>query len=257
MSIARDELQMTWVAFKDAKSREARNALIEAYLPLVKSIAQRLHAKLPKEVDLDDLTSEGVFGLVEALESFDPSRGVAFEMFSSQRIKGAMLDKLRRMDWVPRLVRSRHHLIDKACRAFEVRTGRIPSMPELAEEMRLPTDEVMDLTRSASSAGILSLHHKYYETESARTVSQIDLLPDRRASDPSERAQRSDVRDLVTRGMSRKERLITLLYYYEGMTMKEIGAALNLSESRVSQMHTSILLRIRKLLRHRRKEFVT
>jgi RNA polymerase sigma factor FliA len=256
MGIAQGELQHAWHSYKQSKSVESRNALIESYLPLVKSIAERLHSKLPKEVDLDDLASEGVFGLVEAIDSFDLSRGVSFEMFSSQRIRGAMLDKLRRLDWVPRLVRARHNRIEKACRAFETRTGCAPSAADLAGQMEMPLGKLMELIRSAEATGVMSLHRKYYETESARTVSQIDLLEDVRARDPSERAQKEDIRDLVTRGMNRKERLITVLYYYEGLTMKEVGAALGLSESRVSQMHTSILLRVRKLLRHRRREFV-
>jgi len=256
MHIAQDDLREMWETYKRKRSVEVRNALIENYLPLVKAIAERLHARLPKEVETQDLVSEGLFGLVETIEAFDMERGVSFEAFSSQRIQGAMLDKLRVLDWVPRRVRSQHHRIENAYRQFEIQHGRLPTVEELAEQMQLTIEEFLDLARSASAVSITSLSRKYCETESERAVFQIDLLKDKRTSDPSEQAQRQDIRDLVTRGMNQKERLVTILYYYEEMTMSEIGAVLDLSESRVSQMHASILMRVQKLLRDRQVEFV-
>ncbi len=256
MSIAEEELRDLWTAYKSKRTQEVRNRLIENYLPLVKSVAERLHSRMPKEVDVDDLMSEGIFGLMDAIESFDMDRGVKFETFSNQRIKGAILDKLRSLDWVPRLVRSRRHKIEDCYKQFETKYGRIPTDDELAADMDLTVQEFLELARSATATGIISLNRKYYETEGSKTVREIDVLEDGRIEDPGEDMQRQDIRELVTRGLNQKERLVIILYYYEEMTMKEIGHVLRLSESRVSQMHASILLRLQKQLRHRRQDFV-
>ena len=250
-----DELQGLFHTYRSNRTTEIRNRLIEGYLPLVKSVAERLHSKMPREVDLDDLMSEGIFGLMDAIEAFDPDRGVKFETFSNQRIKGAILDKLRTLDWVPRLVRSRRHKIEDAYKQFEIKYGRIPNDEELADEMQISPDEFLELAKSATATGIISLNRKYYETEGSKSVSEIDVLEDGRIEDPTERMQRLDIRELVTRGLNQKERLVIILYYYEEMTMKEIGSVLKLSESRVSQMHASILLRLQKQLRARRGDF--
>ncbi len=250
-----EEMQQLFVTYRSERTTEIRNRLIEGYLPLVKSVAERLHSKMPREVELDDLMSEGIFGLMDAIEAFDPDRGVKFETFSNQRIKGAILDKLRSLDWVPRLVRSRRHKIEDAYKQFEIKFGRIPSDDELAGEMNISSDEFLELAKSATATGIISLNRKYYETEGAKAVSEIDIVEDGRIEDPTERMQRQDVRELVTRGLNQKERLVIILYYYEEMTMKEIGSVLKLSESRVSQMHASILLRLQKQLRARRGDF--
>ena len=252
-----DELQQRFVAYRSNRTTEIRNRLIENYLPLVKSVAERLHAKMPREVELDDLMSEGIFGLMDAIETFDPDRGVKFETFSNQRIKGAILDKLRTLDWVPRLVRSRRHKIEDAYKQFEIKYGRIPDDDELAEEMGISVDEFLELAKSATATGIISLNRKYYETEGSKTVREIDVLEDGRIEEPDDHMQRQDIRELVTRGLNQKERLVIILYYYEEMTMKEIGNVLRLSESRVSQMHASILLRLQKQLSVRRQDFVT
>ena len=256
MSMGEEEVQQLWATYKAERSQEVRNLLIENYLPLVKSVAERLHAKMPKEVELDDLMSEGVFGLMDAIETFDLERGVKFETFSNQRIKGAILDKLRSLDWVPRLVRSRRHKIEDAYKQFEIKYGRIPTDDELADEMGLTVKDFLELARSATATGIISLNRKYYETEGSKTVREIDVLEDARIEEPAENMQRQDIRELVTRGLNQKERLVIILYYYEEMTMKEIGNVLRLSESRVSQMHASILLRLQKQLRERRRDFV-
>ncbi len=250
-----EDTQQMFLDYRENRTTELRNRLIESYLPLVKSVAERLHSKMPREVELDDLMSEGIFGLMDAIESFDPGRGVKFETFSNQRIKGAILDKLRTLDWVPRLVRSRRHKIEDAYKQFEIKYGRIPNDDELADEMRITVDEFLELAKSATATGIISLNRKYYETEGAKAVSEIDVVEDGRIEDPTERMQLLDIRELVTRGLNQKERLVIILYYYEEMTMKEIGSVLKLSESRVSQMHASILLRLQKQLRSRRSDF--
>ena len=256
MKLAEVEIQKLWREYKKTESRELRNLLLEHYLPLVKYVAERLHARMPKEVEVDDLMSAGVFGLMDAMDNFDLGRGVKFETYCNPRIRGAILDELRSLDWVPRLVRSRAHKLDDAYRRFEVKHGRIPSDYELANDMGVEEPELGELMRSATASSMISLSRKYCETEGSREVTEIDILRDDRTEDPALDLQRKDLRDLVTRGLNQKERLIIILYYYEELTMKEIGMTLDLSESRVSQMHASILLRLQNQLAQRRHDFV-
>jgi len=249
-----ETVEKWWKQFKKNSDESARNNLLENYLPIVKYTADRLYAKLPEEVELDDLVSAGIFGLMDALEAFDQTRGVKFETYCSPRIRGAILDELRSMDWVPRLVRSRGHKLRQASRALEAELGRKPTERELAKQMRLSKSEFHKLRRDAYAVGLVSLSHKWFETDSHKDVREIDVLEDRRSDNPFRVAQRRDLKELVTRGLSRAERLIILLYYFEEMTMKEIGQTLDLSESRVSQMHSAILERLRHQLEKRRKE---
>jgi RNA polymerase sigma factor for flagellar operon FliA len=249
-----EELSLWWTRLKKGNDEHARNCLMENYLSLVKYTAERLHTKLPDEVDVDDLISAGIFGLMDAVNAFDPGRGVKFETYCVPRIRGAILDELRSMDWVPRLVRSRAHKLGEAARSLEAQLGRKATERELAETMRMPLREFRKLQRDAHATGLVSLSRKWFETDSNKDVREIDVLEDKRSEDPVRIAQRRDLKDLVTRGLSRAERLIIVLYYFEEMTMKEIGETLDLSESRVSQMHSAILGRLRNQLDKRQKE---
>ncbi len=251
---SKEELQKLWKRFTRRHDDESRNRLMENYLSIVKYTADRVHSKLPDEVELDDLISAGIFGLMDAINAFDPGRGVKFETYCAARIRGAILDELRSMDWVPRLVRSRAHKVGDAGRKLEAQLGRKPTDKELAKAMRLPVAEFRKLQRDAKAVGVVSLSRKWFETDSNRDVCEIDVLEDARSDDPLQAVERKDVRELVTRGLSRAERLIILLYYFEEMTMKEIGQTLDLSESRVSQMHSAILERLRTQLERRKKE---
>ncbi|MFW5798790.1 MAG: FliA/WhiG family RNA polymerase sigma factor [Planctomycetota bacterium] len=253
-TIDQDTLQELWVEMKDSGSDEVRNRLMEHYLPMVKYLAERIHSKLPSEVQVEDLYSAGVFGLMDAINNFDLSRGVKFETYCSARIRGAILDELRAMDWVPRLVRSRAHMVEDAYRKLQAKLNRFPSDAELAEFMGLSMKEYYELIRSASAVSMVSLNRDW-DDDSKKNLREIDVVEDKAVEDPSCDMHRSDLKDLITRGLSEKERLILILYYYEEMTMKEIGAALDLSESRVSQMHSSILLRLQEQLSRRRGEF--
>jgi len=248
------QVEQWWKAYRKTKDPNVRNLLVEHYLPIVKYTADRLYAKLPDEVDLDDLISTGVFGLMDALGAFDHKRGVKFETYCAPRVRGAMLDELRSMDWVPRLVRSRGHKLNEAMHNLEAQLGRRPEESELAKKLRMPMREFRKLQRDARAVGLVSLSRKWFETDSRKDVREIDVLEDKRSDDPLRAAQRRDIKELVTRGLSRAERLIVILYYFEEMTMKEIGETLDLSESRVSQMHSAILGRLRHQLDKRQKE---
>src|SRR6478735_454760 len=258
--VTRVETDITelWKEFKkDQTNQELRNALIERFLPLVKYNAERVWAKLPEGVDLNDLISAGVFGLMDAILAFDMSRGVKFETYCVPRIRGAMLDELRTMDWVPRLVRSKHSKMEEARKALEAQHGRPPTDLELAEKLGLPLDEYEKMAMDANAVGLISLNKKWYETDSYKDVREIDILEDKKGEAPARRLQRKDLMRMVTKGLNRNERLIIILYYYEELTMKEIGATLDLSESRVSQMHSSIIQRLQSQLSARRPEFGT
>ncbi len=245
-----------WEQYQDEPTLEVRNQLAEHYLPIVKYTSERLHTKLPDEVDINDLYQDGFQGLLDAIESYDPGRGVKFETYCAARIRGSILDSLREKDWVPRLVRARAHKLGEARQALQVRLGRDPTDRELANHMNLNDEEYERLVRDANATGVVSLNRKCYETDTSKDVCEIDIVEDKRSEAPSRAAQQEDLRKLVTKGLSKNERLIILLYYYEEMTMKEIGATLDLSESRVSQMHSAILNRLRPLLEGRQREFV-
>ncbi|MCE5328326.1 MAG: FliA/WhiG family RNA polymerase sigma factor [Planctomycetaceae bacterium] len=249
-----EQLEHWWKQFRKTADEESRNQLLEYYLPLVKYTAERVYTKLPEEVDVDDLISAGIFGLMDALTAFDEGRGVKFETYCSPRIRGAILDELRSMDWVPRLVRSRAHKLNLASRELEAQLGRSPTNSELAKRMKLSMSEFEKVKRDAATVGQVSLSRKWFETDSSKDVREIDVLEDKRSDDPLHVAQGKDIKDLLTRGLSRAERLIIVLYYYEEMTMKEIGQTLDLSESRVSQMHSAVLERLKSQLDKRRKE---
>lgn len=253
-----DEIQQVWREYKaDPNRTDLRNRLVERYLPLVKYNGERIWARLPEGVELDDLISAGVFGLMDAIDAFDLSRGVKFETYCVPRIRGAMLDELRTMDWVPRLVRSKASKLSEATKTLETKLGRHPSEHELAAHMSLSVEELEKMILEASAVNLISLNKKWYETDSYKDVREIDILEDKKGEDPTRRIQKNDLMRLVTKGLNRNERLIIILYYYEELTMKEIGATLDLSESRVSQMHSSIVQRLQTQLGRRRPEFGT
>ncbi len=248
------QLEKWWKDFRKDGDENARNCLLENYLPLVKATAERLHTKLPDEVEVDDLISAGIFGLIDTLNSYDPNRGVKFETYCTSRIRGSMLDQLRSLDWVPRLVRSRAHRLNEALQSLEARLGRKPNEKELASEMKLPISQFRKIRRDAQAVGLISLNKKWTDADSNKDLREIDILEDRSSDNPYMAAQKRDLKELVSRGLSRAERLIIMLYYFEEMTMKEIGETLDLSESRVSQMHSAVLIRLRDQLDSRRKE---
>jgi RNA polymerase sigma factor for flagellar operon FliA len=249
------DIQQVWRDYRAGPTTELRNYLVENYLPLVKYNAERIWSRLPEGVDLDDLISAGVFGLMDAIDAFDLGRGVKFETYCVPRIRGAMLDELRTMDWVPRLVRSKATRLEESRKALEAHLGRPPRPDEMAHKLGVSLEEYDRMAGDATAVSLVSLNKKWYETDSYKDVREIDILEDKKAEDPTHRLQNRDLMRLVTRGLNRNERLIIILYYYEDMTMKEIGATLDLSESRVSQMHSSIVARLQQQLAARRPEF--
>ncbi|MDO4575379.1 MAG: FliA/WhiG family RNA polymerase sigma factor [Planctomycetia bacterium] len=250
------DIHQWWEEYKaDSSDQKKRNRLVEHYLPLVRYHAQRVWLRLPDGVELDDLVSAGVFGLMDAIDAFDLTRDVKFETYCAPRIRGAMLDELRNMDWVPRLVRTKAKKINEATKVLDDRLGRKPTDMEIAEYLGVSSDEFEKMSKEANTASVVSLNKKWCETDGSKEVSELDVLEDQRGEDPTSRLQKIDTMRLVTKGLKRNERLILLLYYYQDMTMKEIGATLDLSESRVSQIHSSIVQRLQGTLSERKPEF--
>ena len=248
-------IEQVWEKFHKTHDQEFRNLLMENYRNLVRYCAERLHSKLPDKVELDDLISAGIFGLMDAIDKFDPGVGVKFETYCSPRIRGSILDELRSMDWVPRLVRARAHQLSKATHSLETDLGRKPTRKEIAKELDMDMDEFNRLRRDANAASLVSLSTQYSDGEGEKDIREIDIIKDQRSKNPVIEAQKRDLKNLLTKGLTRAERLIIVLYYYEEMTMKEIGATLDLSESRVSQMHSSIIQRLKAQMNTRKKEF--
>ncbi|MBI1190838.1 MAG: FliA/WhiG family RNA polymerase sigma factor [Tepidisphaera sp.] len=243
-----------WANYAKHKDKTTRNYLMEKFLPLVRYNAERIHTRLPDEVDIEDLMSAGVFGLMDAIDAFDLERKVKFETYCAPRIRGAILDELRSMDWVPRLVRHRTNKVDQARQQIEKSTGQPATDDQVAQMLGVNSDEFTKLKRDSEAKSTRSLSQRTFASDGGREVREIDVIRDETQSNPLSDMQRRDMKELITKGLSRAERLIVVLYYYEGMTMKEIGATLDLSESRVSQMHSSILARLKAQMQYRMRE---
>ncbi len=253
--LAERPMEEIWAEYRVAPTLEIRNFLIQKHLEIVRFTAERMHKRLPSEVDVDDLMSSGLFGLMDAIDAFDLDRKVKFETYCTQRIRGAIFDELRAMDWVPRLVRSRTAKVEKVRKTIEMESGRKPTDDEVSTRMNVGGEEFEKLQKDSRPVGVVSLTRKCFDSDGSKDVREIDVIRDTRAESPAFTVQKTDLQSLVTKGLSRAERLIVVLYYYEEMTMKEIGQTLDLSESRVSQMHSSILARLKAQLQHREREF--
>lgn len=235
-----------WRRYKRDGSDDARGALVEHYMRThVRRLAERLHASLPRHVDLDDLVQQGYLGLAEALERFDLERDVTFETFSSRRIFGAMRDYLRAIDPLPRLARSRARRVEAEIEAHRKRFGRPPTDADLRHALDLSVQRFIQAS-DARHRGVVHLGSVGAETGDDGCA--LDGLPDNEQTSPLSAAERDDLRHWISRGFSRRDHLILILYYYEHLTMREVGQALGISESRVSQRLESIIACLRSKL---------
>jgi len=240
-----DPIDVLWQRYQIGKPVEIRNRLVEHYMPLAKYLAEKVKARLPVSVDVDDLISAGAQGLMSAVEAFDPTFGVKFETYCSQRVKGAMLDELRHEDWATRQLRQRATMLQKTESALSRTLGRPPTEQEMADELELDVEEYRAMARNAAAASRTSLQGA--DADADEGGGRGVLLEDRRVDEPWAGLARKDVFDFVTRDLQPKERMIITLYYYEQLTMKEIGQIFGVTESRVCQIHKRIL----KHLRHK------
>jgi RNA polymerase sigma factor FliA len=241
-----DPIAVLWERYRIDKPVEIRNLLVEHYMPLARFLADKVKARLPVSVDVDDLISAGAQGLMSAVEAFDPDYGVKFETYCSQRVKGAMLDELRHEDWATRQLRQRATKLQKTESALSRTYGRPPTEQEMADELELDVEEYRAMARSAAAASRLSLQGA--DADADESGARGIVLEDRRVEEPWAGLTRQDVFKFVTRDLQPKERMIITLYYYEQLTMKEIGGIFGVTESRVCQIHKRILKQLRTRL---------
>ncbi len=249
------ELERKWIDYKETQSNDLKNDLLERYLPIVRYAADRLHRKLPQQVDVDDLYGAGIFGLMDAIENYDLERGVKFETYCSTRVNGSIIDSLRAQDWVPRLVRSTANRLDKAWKELELEAGRDPTDLEMAHHLGVTEEEYEQLQREASAASIVSLTDHVSEEADSRSLRKIDMLNDAKTPAPESKLQMETIMEALNEKLDERERQIFIRYYWNGETMKEIGARLELSESRVCQLHSRTVLKLRQLFGHRAEDF--
>jgi len=250
------DIEQVWKTYKETSDPNLRNLLIERYLPLVRYISERLLVSLPKSIDVEDLQSAGVFGLMDAIDGFDLERGIKFKTYCTTRIRGSILDELRSQDWVPRLVRLKAHQLSKAYKALEIDLGREPTDYEMAEKMGISLDELTGLMDEASVCNIFSLSEKWDENEDDDSLEKIEMLEDKQSLDPIETLNQKDVLRAITRSLTKKEKLIIIMYYYEGLTMREIGDILNLTESRVCQIRSNVMAKLKIQLEKMRRKLL-
>jgi RNA polymerase sigma factor for flagellar operon FliA len=243
-----DELAQLWAEFKDSGSASARERLILHYAPLVKYVASRVATGLPASVEQADLVSYGMFGLIDGLEKFEPARGNKFETYAIPRIKGAIIDELRAMDWVPRSVRFKAREIEKAYSDLEAILKRAPTERELAERLGVSLRELHDVINQISFVSVLALDELLsVGTDRGEQVSLLDTLADR-GVDPTTGLEGQETRGLLAaaiNSLSEREKIVVTLYYFEGLTLAEIGDILGVTESRVCQIHTKAVGQLR------------
>lgn len=232
-----------------------RNVLMELHYPLVKHIAERLLQTLPKSIELDDLVSAGLFGLMDAIRGFDPDRGIKFKTYCTTRIRGSILDQLRSQDWVPRLVRLKASKIERALHKLQGEYGREPTHAELAAALEMEHGELAAEITSSQAKTMFSLSERWDDREDDNSVEKVEILVDKNAVDPIHELNRRDVMNHITRSLTYKERFIIEQYYHVGHTMREIGEMLALTESRVCQIHSNVMARLQGLLNQRSESF--
>jgi RNA polymerase sigma factor for flagellar operon FliA len=247
------ELDRLWQEFKEKGSARAREQLILHYSPLVKYVASRVATGLPANVEQADLVSYGIFGLIDALEKFDPSRQIKFETYAIPRIRGAILDELRSLDWVPRSVRFKAREVERAHAELEGRLGRTPTEAEVAEHLGLSLEELHDTLTQISFASVTALEEVIPGSEDrSEGVSLIETLADLGAADPTAGVEQTEARAMLATAidsLSEREKIVITLYYFEGMTLAEIGEVLGVTESRICQIHTKAVRELRGRLR--------
>ncbi len=243
------ELRELWRRYKATADEKARERLVVAYSPLVKYVSGRMASGLPAHVEEADLISYGLVGLIGAIQRFEPERDIKFETYAITRIKGAIIDELRSLDWVPRSVRSRAREIERANSKLEHSLQRAPSDEEMAMELDMSVDEFQEALLQISNSTVAALDELWTVSDaSGDQVSLLDTLQDPAALDPAQVMDATDMKDRVADAIARlpeREKLVVALYYYENLTLREIGEVLGVTESRVSQLHTKAVLRLR------------
>jgi len=245
------ELRELWRRYKQDGDEGARERLVVAYSPLVKFIAGRMASGLPSHVEESDLISYGLLGLIGAIERFDLERGIKFETFAVARVKGAIIDELRSLDWVPRSVRARARDVERAHAELQGKLQRTPTDEEMANRLEMSLDQFNDTLLEIANSSVLALDDLWTFADpegGGGQISVLDTIQDPSALDPEAEAHTSELKDRLAdaiEGLPDRERLVIALYYYENLTLREIGEVLGVTESRVSQLHTKAVLGLR------------
>jgi RNA polymerase sigma factor for flagellar operon FliA len=230
----------------------AKEHLILEYAPVIKYVAQRIATRLPPHISIEDLINAGVIGLIDALEKYDPSRDNTFKTYAEFRIRGAMLDELRALDWVPRSIRQKEHALDRAYEELERRFGRSASDEEVAVLLGIELDDFYEWLKQVKGVSLLSLEGLGLRSADGDSVNLLDVLPAQETQNPARMLQLQRLKELVARSIEDlpyQEKVVVSLYYYEELTMKEIGKVLEITESRVSQIHTKAIFHLRTKLK--------
>lgn len=244
-----EKLWQKWIHEKDSESADA---LIRLYMPLVQYHVSRIFSSLPRNVNKDDLMSHGLLGLYDALEKFDPERDLKFDTYASFRIRGAILDGLRKEDWLPRSMREKAKKIDAAIEKLEQKLGRYVTSAEVASELNLPEEEVMQIMSESFFANMLSIDEKTNDSDREETFKST--IEDKNSPTPEEQILKDSVREElenVIKSLNEKEQLVISLFYFEELTLTEIGQVLDLSTSRISQIHSKAIFRLQQVLKKR------
>ena len=240
-----------WLEYRRTRDKALRDRLIITYAPLVKYVAGRLGSGLPAHVEEADLVSYGLLGLMSAIDRYDPDRDIKFETYAIARIRGSIIDELRTLDWVPRSVRSRARNIERAIRELEAKLARAPTDEEIAGRLGITTEELEESLIDISRSSIAALDELWSTAGEGDQVSLLEMLEDPDSIKPADALDETEVREALAEAISRlpeREKLVVTLYYYEELTLREIGEVLGVTESRVSQLHTKAILRLRSRL---------
>ena len=240
-----------WLKYKKEKKTELRDYFIKQYAPLVKYVAGKVAIGMPYNVEFDDLVGFGVFGLFDAIEKFDPEKHVKFKTYAVTRIRGAIYDELRSIDWVPRSVRQKTREIEEIVHHIESNLGRSASDAEIAQKMGVSVEEFHKNIYKISTSSILSLNDLWYTGEDNDKVSIVDSIESSQSLNPDTIVEREEIKKVIVQAINElpdKEKKVLVLYYYEDLTLKEIGKVLDVTESRISQLHTKAILRLRAKL---------
>src|SRR5581483_650187 len=246
-----EDMQALWREYRAKHNPALRDRLIVTYAPLVKYVAGRLGSGLPAHVDDEDLVSYGLLGLIGAIERHGPDRDVKFETYAIARLTGAIIDELRAMDWVPRSVRSRAREIERAITALEAKSGRAPTDEEIAKKVGITVEELEDSLTDIARSSIAALDELWTVSGQGDQIALIDTIEDADAPDPQGSLSQTEMKEAIADAIARlpeREKLVVTLYYYEELTLREIGEVLGVTESRVSQLHTKAILRLKARL---------
>jgi len=242
-----------WRAYKRKREPKIRDYFVRQYAPLVKYVAGKVAIGMPNNVEFDDLVGFGVFGLFDAIEKFDPEKHVKFKTYAVTRIRGAIFDELRTIDWVPRSVRQKTREVEDAIRKLEASLGRAATDEEIARAMHMGLGEFHHLMLKISGTSVLSLNEVWYAGEDNDKMSIVESIESPNSLNPDHIVEKEEVKRIIVEAINElpeKEKKVLVLYYYEDLTLKEIGEVLEVTESRISQLHTKAILRLRAKLSH-------